>query len=247
MTAYLILIAAAFFAGVLNTIAGGGSFLTFPALVYAGVPPIPANATSAVAVFPGYLGGTLGFREEFAKFDRPMLIRMAIISLVGGLAGSLLLLVTPGKTFQVVVPWLLLFATLAFAAGDRVVAWSRARDLHFGKFTSPGVFLVAVYGGYFNGGLGIMLMALFAIVGMRELNAMNGLKNGISFVLSAISVATFAYAGIVRWPEAVVMMIAATIGGYAGAWVAKALSRQAVKRLIIVIGLVMSGVFFYRM
>lgn len=247
MTAYLILIAAAFFAGVLNTIAGGGSFLTFPALVYAGVPPIPANATSAVAVFPGYLGGALGFREEFAKFDRPTLVKLAVISIAGGLAGSLLLLVTPGKTFQVVVPWLLLFATLVFAAGDRVVAWSKRRDLHFGKFMNPGVFLVAVYGGYFNGGLGIMLMALFAIVGMRELNTMNGLKNGISFVLSAISVVTFAFAGIVRWPEAIVMMIAATIGGYAGAWVAKALSRQAVKWLIIVIGLVMSAIFFYRM
>lgn len=241
---YLLLIVAAFLAGGVNSIAGGGSFLTFPALVHVGIPIVAANATSAVAVFPGYLGGVAGFRRELSALDRRLLWRMTGVSLAGGLAGSLLLLVTSNQVFQAIVPWLLLFATLLFAVGDRVVAWSRARDPHVGRLLDGGVFIVAMYGGYFNGGLGILLMALFAIVGMRELNAMNGLKNGIAFVLSAVSLAIFAGAGLVRWPEALVMMGAATIGGYLGARIARRLSRNAVRALIILIGLGMSALFF---
>ncbi|HEY9460357.1 MAG TPA: sulfite exporter TauE/SafE family protein, partial [Paralcaligenes sp.] len=209
MTDYLLLIVAGFFAGGLNTIAGGGSFLTFPALVYAGVPIVSANATSAVAVFPGYIGAVAGFRGEIASFKRPTLIKLTIVSLLGGLIGSLLLLITSNETFKVLVPWLLLFATLLFGAGDYLVAWSKRRNFHLGKFLTPGVLCISIYGGYFNGGLGIMLMALFAVIGMRDMNIMNGLKNGISVVLSAISVITFAWAGLVQWPEAVIMMVAA--------------------------------------
>jgi uncharacterized membrane protein YfcA len=241
---HLLLIAAAFLAGGVNSIAGGGSFLTFPALVYAGIPVVSANATSAVAVFPGYFGGVVGFRAELATCDRAMLWRMTALSLAGGMVGSLLLLITSNQIFQSVVPWLLLFATAAFAAGDRFVAWSKANDLHFGRFLNIGVFLVSVYGGYFNGGLGIMLMALFAAVGMREIHTMNGLKNGVAFVLSAISVAIFAWAGLVHWPEAIVMMMAAVIGGYFGAHLARSLSRQVVRLFIIGVGFGMSLLFF---
>lgn len=246
MTHYLLLIVAGFLAGGLNTIAGGGSFLTFPALVYVGVPIVSANATSAVAVFPGYIGAVAGFRDEIASFERPTLIKLTLVSLLGGLIGSLLLLVTSNETFKILVPWLLLFATLLFGAGDYLVAWSKRRNFRLGKFLTPGVLCISVYGGYFNGGLGIMLMALFAVIGMRDMNIMNGLKNGISVVLSAISVITFAWAGLVQWPEAVIMMVAATVGGYLGAYAAKALSRRAIKMLIIAVGLVMSIVFFYR-
>jgi uncharacterized membrane protein YfcA len=245
MEDYLILAVAAFFAGTLNTVAGGGTFLTFPALVYAGVPVVSANATSAVAVFPGYLGGALGFRSEIAAFDRRRLVRIAGLTAIGGLAGSLLLLVSSNEAFSLVVPFLLAIATLTFAFGPKIQSLAR----RFGTGTGEGWFstiLVAIYGGYFNGGLGIVLLAVFSLWGMRDLNTMNGLKNGLSFILSAISVATFALAGIVAWPQARVMMVAATVGGYAGAPLARALPASVVRAVVIIVGTVMSLIFFLR-
>ncbi|MCO5155466.1 MAG: sulfite exporter TauE/SafE family protein [Aquamicrobium sp.] len=246
MTDALILAVAAFCAGVLNTVAGGGTFLTFPALVYTGVPVVVANATSAVAVFPGYLGGAVGFRSELAAYDRRRLVRIAAATAAGGLIGSLLLLVSSNEAFSVVVPFLLLAATLAFAFGDRMQAWAQRRRA--GKPEGwAGTVLVSIYGGYFNGGLGIVLLALFSLWGMRDLNVMNGLKNGLSFILSAISVATFAVAGIVVWPQAALMMAAATVGGYAGAPLARRLPRKVVRGVVIAVGLAMSAVFFARL
>lgn len=242
----LILVTAAFSAGVLNTIAGGGTFLTFPALVYAGVPVISANATSAVAVFPGYLGAAVGFRKELVAYDRKRLLRIVTITAGGGLVGSLLLLVSSNEAFEVIVPFLLIAATATFAFGEQIQAWSKRQQV--GKPEGWfGTVLVSIYGGYFNGGLGIVLLALFSLWGMRDLNAMNGLKNGLSFILSAISVVTFAAAGIVAWPEALVMMLAATIGGYAGAPVARVLPRQIVRGIVITVGVTMSALFLARL
>ncbi|MFC5584593.1 sulfite exporter TauE/SafE family protein [Nitratireductor kimnyeongensis] len=245
MEDYLILAVAAFFAGTLNTVAGGGTFLTFPALVYAGIPIVSANATSAVAVFPGYLGGALGFRSEIAAFDRRRLVHIAALTALGGLVGSLLLLVSSNKAFSLVVPFLLAIATVTFAFGTKIQSIAR----RFGSGTGKGWFstlLISIYGGYFNGGLGIVLLALFSLWGMRDLNTMNGLKSGLSFILSAISVITFAVAGIVAWPQALVMMVASTIGGYAGAPLARALPASVVRLVVIVVGTVMSLIFFSR-
>nr|WP_067297992.1 sulfite exporter TauE/SafE family protein [Marinobacterium profundum] len=241
---YLLLILAGYFAGVLNTIAGGGSFLTFPALVYAGIPPIAANATSAVAVLPGYLGGTLGFKRELKSLDRAMLLRLSLLGLVGGISGALLLLVTPAAVFDIAVPFLLLGATLLFAFGNRLMSLLRRSGTPLPM--APGLLLVAIYGGYFNGGLGIMLLAQFAAAGMKELNLMNGLKNLLSFVLSSISVVAFAVAGIVEWQPALIMMVAATLGGYSGAGIARALPVQVVRGIVIGVGLVMTLVFLLR-
>lgn len=242
----LLLAVAAFSAGVLNTVAGGGTFLTFPALVYTGVPVVAANATSAVAVFPGYLGGAVGFRQEIAAYDRKRLWRITAITAIGGLIGSLLLLVSSNKAFSFVVPFLLMAATFAFAFGEKIQEWARQRRV--GKPEGwVGNVIVSIYGGYFNGGLGIVLLALFSMWGMRDLNIMNGLKNGLSFILSAISVAVFALAGIVAWPQAVLMMVAATIGGYAGAPIARMLPRQVVRGIVIMVGIVMSMVFLARL
>ena len=243
---YLLLAAAAFCAGVLNTVAGGGTFLTFPALVYTGVPVVAANATSAVAVFPGYLGGAVGFKGELAAYDRNRLLRIVAFTAIGGLIGSLLLLVSSNEAFSVVVPFLLAAATLAFAFGDRLQRWAQHRRA--GKPEGAlGTLLVSIYGGYFNGGLGIVLLALFSLWGMRDLNVMNGLKNGLSFILSAISVATFALAGIVAWPQAILMMVAATVGGYAGAPLARMLPRKVVRGVVIAVGVAMSAVFLARL
>ncbi len=247
MSDYILLFLAAFGAGVLNTIAGGGTFLTFPALVFVGIPPVVANATSAVSVFPGYLAGAMGFRTELRQFDRKRLMRLIAITFVGGFAGSVLLLVSSNKAFSVVVPFLLLAATFAFLFGDRVRAWAAGNRLAVTPEGGLGMLVVSVYGGYFNGGLGIVLLALFSLWGMSDIHRMNGLKNGLSFALSAVSVVTFAVAGAVEWRQAFVMMIASTLGGYAGAPMARALPRHVVRGFIAIIGFGMSGLFFYRL
>lgn len=246
MTEVLILLLAAFGAGIVNSIAGGGTFLTFPALVYVGVPPVIANATSAVAVFPGYLSAAAGFREEIGSLDRAKLVRAIGVSLVGGLVGGLFLLVSSDDVFSVVVPFLLLAATAAFAFQTQLQGWMRNGAFRAQPYGVFGLFAVAVYGGYFNGGLGIVLLALFALWGMENLNLMNGLKNALSFVISAISVATFAVAGIVEWQAALLMALAAIAGGYAGARLARVLPKPVVRAVIIGIGLTMSAVFFAR-
>jgi uncharacterized membrane protein YfcA len=167
--------------------------------------------------------------------------------LAGGLAGSGLLLVSSNEAFALVVPFLLLGATFAFLFGDRLRRWAASKARTMTPEGALGLFMVAICGGYFNGGLGIVLLALFALWGMTDLNRMNALKLGISFLLSAISVAVFAAAGLVAWPQAVVMMIAATVGGYAGAPLARALPKTVVKGVIATVGFTMSSVFFCRL
>lgn len=247
----LLLSLAALGAGVLNAIAGGGSFLTFPALVLTGVPPIAANATSAVAVSPGYLGSALGFRAELAALPRALLWREGLICGAGGVAGALLLLVTPAKVFSALVPWLLLFATLVFAFGPKLLSAWRGRSpaaepSPTAWARSVGLLVVAVYGGYFNGGLGILLMALYTLAGESRIHTANALKNLNSLLLSLLSVAAFAWAGAVHWPQALLMAAAATAGGFGGARIARRLPAVWVRGIVIGTGVVMSVLFFLR-
>ena len=238
--------AAALAAGALNAVAGGGSFLTFPALVFAGVPPLAANATSAMAVAPGYLGSTLGFRAELRALPRALWQREVAVAALGGLAGAALLLLTPERLFGALVPWLLLVATALFALGPRLLAQGRGRAGHPG-LRLPGLAVVAMYGGYFNGGLGILLMALYTLAGEGRLNTVNALKNLNSLVLSLLSVLAFAWAGAIVWPQALWMMFWATLGGWWGARLARRLPASWVRGLVIATGLTMSGVFFSRL
>ena len=240
---------AAFGAGVLNAIAGGGTFLTFPALVWAGVPPIAANATSALAVCPGYLGSALGFRQELAALPRTLLLREVALSALGGVAGALLLLVTPARVFAGIVPWLLLLATALFAFGPRLAAWAGGGSGGAGALAGwrpPALLAVALYGGYFNGGLGILLMALYLLVGEQRLNTVNALKNLNSFVLSVVSVIAFALGGAIEWRHGLLMALLATLGGFAGARLARRLPVRVVRALVIAVGLAMSALFFAR-
>jgi uncharacterized protein len=249
LTASPLLAAAAFSAGVLNAIAGGGSFLTFPALVFVGVPPIVANATSALAVSPGYLGSTLGFRPELRALPARRLKREMLISATGGVTGALLLLVTPAHLFTGIVPWLLLFATVLFAIGPLIArqAWAAARDGHaLPRWHEPALLAVSIYGGYFNGGLGILLMALYTVTGESRLNVVNALKNLNSLVLSWLSVAAFVVAGAIAWKEGLLMMLAATAGGFFGARWSKRWPARWVRWGVVVVGLAMSAVFFAR-
>jgi uncharacterized membrane protein YfcA len=250
LASYPLLALAAFAAGVLNAIAGGGSFLTFPALVFTGVPPIVANATSALAVSPGYLGSTLGFRTELRELPVARLRREMAISAAGGVIGALLLLVTPGHLFSGIVPWLLLFATVLFAAGPAIARRTQGRTPDAGgqaRWRDPGLMAVAIYGGYFNGGLGILLMALYTLAGEQRLNTVNALKNLNSLVLSWLSVAAFVLAGAIAWKQGLLMMAAATAGGYVGAHWARRLPAQWVRAGVVLTGLAMSAVFFARL
>ena len=240
-----VLSAVAFAAGILNSIAGGGTFLTFPALVWAGVPPVAANATSAVAVFPGYLGGAAGFRRELSQLNPSGLRRVNLHSLVCGVIGALLLLITPNELFTTMVPFLLVAATATFAFQAPLQRLRTAGRFAVQPFRAPGLLLVSVCGGYFNGGLGIVLLALYSLWGLADLNAMNGLKNAASFVISAVSVTTFAGASVAHWPEALLMILAAA-GGYAGARLARRRTSPVVRALVIAIGVSMSAAFFAR-
>jgi hypothetical protein len=247
MIDFIILMIAAFGAGVLNTIAGGGTFLTLPALVFTGVPPVAANATSAIAVFPGYLAGALGFHRELKEYERWRLARLVAITLLGSLAGSGLLLISSNETFSIIVPFLLLAATLTFLFGERIRVWAASKSGAVRPEGPVGLFAVSVYGGYFNGGLGIVLLALFSLWGMTDIHRMNGLKNALSFALSAISVIVFSAAGIVQWPQAIVMMIASSIGGYIGAPIARTIPRQVLVGIVATIGFGMSLIFLVRL
>lgn len=241
----LLLLAAAFAAGALNAVAGGGSFLTFPALMMAGVPPVNANATSTVAVSPGALASAFGYRQELKTLGNSLNLPLMIgISLVGGLAGALLLLWTPERLFEAIVPWLLLFATVLFAFGPKVSAYAR-RHFTMGQ-TSLMVlqFLIAVYGGYFGGGIGILMLALLGVFGLTDLNAMNGMKTLLSGCLNAIAVVAFVVGGAVYWHEAIIMAVAAVAGGYVGASVARRIPGPILRKFVIVVGVLMTVYFF---
>ncbi len=243
-----LLLAAAFGAGALNAVAGGGSFLTLPALVFTGLPPVLANATGTVALLPGYMAGAWGFREDMQAPPGLTLPRLAMLSLVGGACGAMLLLVTDDRTFRILIPWLLLAATVLFAIGPTIVRRSRAREGGAASSVraSIGVLAVSVYGGYFNGGLGILLLALFGLLGQSGLHAANGSKNVVSALLTAIAVLVYAAGGLVVWPQALVMMVAATAGGYFGARMARRVPPAVLRVGIVCIGLLMSFIFFAR-
>jgi len=246
VTTSLLLLAAAFLAGAMNAVAGGGSFLTLPALIYAGVPPVAANATGTVALLPGYASGVYGYRHDLEPVGGVGLVTLSVVSLTGGLIGAALLLVTPDSVFRSIVPWLLLVATALFAFGGMLAARLRAVGLHGTGAMLATLFAVSVYGGYFNGGLGILLLAQLSLFGMTNLNAMNVLKNLFSAVLTAIAVAAYAVGGAVEWSYAALMTLAAVAGGYVGARVGRKIPSRILRAGIIAVGLAMSVLFFLK-
>lgn len=247
MTDTLTMLAAGFIGGMLNAVAGGGTFITFPALVASGVPVVSANATSTVAALPGYLAAAIGFRHDIARIERRLVLRLTLWTLVGGVIGSSLLLVSSNKAFSALVPFLLLGATSIFVWGARVRGWAAQHRSMVVPFGAGTMVPVAIYGGYFNGGLGIVLLALFALWGMTDLNQMNGLKSWLSFALSVISFAIFASGGQVAWLPAAVMSVGTILGGYLGAPVARRIPVRWLRALIAAIGFGMTALFFWRL
>lgn len=244
---------AAFFAGLINSVAGGGSFLSFPALVFVGIPPIAANATSTAAVWPGSVASMLAYRKAFTPEARKLLPPLLITGVIGGALGARILLYTPQQTFMKLVPWLLLCATLLFVASGRITKWVRARSsahasgdkfLMFG-----GLFLelfIAMYVGYFGAGVGILVLALLAVLGMEDIHTMNGVKNLLVAVVNGVALAIFIWSKIIFWPQALVMLVGASVGGYGGAYVAQRIEPKYVRRLVICVGFGMSAYFFAR-
>ena len=246
MIAFALLAVAAFVAGIMNAVAGGGTFLTFPALVFVGVPSVVANASNAVALFPGSLASAWAYRRDFRNFDGVSFQAILAISLAGGGVGALLLLATPERTFDAVVPWLLLAATLVFAFGPRVTPWLR-RLHHIGPVTLLVIqFAVGVYGGYFGGAMGIVMLAVYSLFGMTDINAMNASKTLLSGAINGIAVVCFVAAGIIAWPQTLVMLVAAVLGGYFGARMARRLNPAHLRMGIIVISVGVTLAFFLR-
>jgi hypothetical protein len=239
-----LLVLAACGAGALNSIAGGGSFLSFPALVLTGVPPVLANATSTVALWPGSLASTLGYREEL-RAERERLVWLSAVSLGGGVAGALLLLLTPSKVFEGLVPFLLLAATLVFTFGDAVRARLPAASSSRGAVTALWA-LIAVYGGYFGGGMGLLMLAALTLLGMSELHRMNALKSGLGVLVNGVAVAVFAVAGAVQWAQAGLMIAGSMVGGYAGARLARRVDPKRVRPVVVFLGWTLTVAFFYR-
>lgn len=244
-----LLFAAAFGAGVMNSIAGGGTFLTLPTLIFTGVPPRVANATSTVALLPGSFASALGYLPELKR--QRLLLPLVGISFVGSVIGAVLLLVTPERTFEVLIPWLMLTATSLFAAGPAITRRMRkgaAAMREHGRLTlatAAAQFVIAVYGGYFGAGIGILMLAALALSGMEDLHAMNGLKNGLATAINSVAVITFLLAGIVLWQQAAVMIVASVAGGFAGVKLARVLPTRVTRAVIITIGTVLTTWFFY--
>ena len=245
--ATLILLTAAFLAGAINSIAGGGTLLSFPALVWLGRDPILANATNTVALWPGSFAGVVGFRREVASARRWLLF-LTIPSLIGGTAGAILLLHTSSTTFSNLVPFLILGATLLLAAQE-VIA-QKLQIVAQGHRWMAAAFgfqlLVGIYGGYFGAGMGILMLAALGLIGLTDLHQMNGLKNLMAICINGVAAIYFAFSGAVLWRDAGMMAAASIVGGYLGAKVARRLGRKFVRGLVVAIGLTMTVALWLR-
>jgi uncharacterized membrane protein YfcA len=245
----VLLAGAGFAAGLLNAVAGGGTFLSLPVLIYVGVPPVSANATATLTALPGYISSAWGFRNDMQREGVLSFCAIAGVGVVGSVVGAFLLIITPGDTFLWVVPWLLLLATVMFAFGPASLRAMQKRGMgSAGVVVSVAAILaVSIYGGYFNGGLGIMLLATFGFIGYVNLHGMNGLKNVLSAVVSLVSAITFIVTGLIAWEPALVMAISATAGGYLGARISRRIVRtDLLRHFVTAIGFIMATVFFLR-
>jgi hypothetical protein len=245
-TRLLLVAISAFLAGIMNAIAGGGTLLTFPALIALGLSPLTANATSTVALVPGALTSMLGYRGEL-NGARKWAVALFLPSLVGGGLGAQLLLHTPGSTFGHVVPWLVLGATTLFVAQKPLLRWIRGHQtttLDDDALTAAGAtapllawqFLIGIYGGYFGAGVGILMLAALGFMGFTNLHRMNGLKNWGGFCMNMVASVTFAFSGLVNWPVALTMAGAAMMGGYLGSRAAQRVPQHYVRAVVVLIG-----------
>ena len=251
ITELIVLCASAMLAGIVNSVAGGGTLLTFPALVWTLGNPVIANATSTTVLFPGSLAAIWGYRREVAN-QRKWIVPLIVPSLIGGLLGTWLIVSQPDKVFEVLVPWLILLATVLFLLQPMISRWTGIGQPH--QQPSPIVFagiigfqfLVALYGGYFGAGIGILMLSSLALMGVGDIHQMNALKSLLASAINGMSVVIFLAYGKVDWRFAVPMIIAAIAGGFLGASVARRLNKDLVRYSVIAIGLALAVYYFAR-
>ncbi len=241
----LVAFAAAFLAGAVNSVAGGGTLITFPTLVWLGLPSVIANATNTLAIWPGSLGGMWGYRRELRQAPSRMWA-LVVPSLVGGILGAILLRFTPPAVFDVLVPYLILFATLLFMAQEpiqRKLKTTQSARHATTRWLAGAIvfqFFVALYGGYFGAGIGILMLAALSIMGLTDIYQMNGLKNFFALCINGVAALYFVWAHMIHWPDAILMAMAAIAGGYGSAGIARRLGPRTVRRIVIGIGFAMT-------
>ncbi len=243
-----LLFLAGFLSGVVNAIAGGGTFLTFGALTLAGLPPISANATSSIAQFPGYITSTLAYLSDIKVMWRDA-IAFALISVVGAFAGSLILLSLDNPSFGAMVPWLLIAATALFAAGPWLRPAVKTDDAEPGSGSLAGrivQFFTSIYGGFFGAGMGVMMLATLGLTEGGGYHRLNAMKNLLSIVIAAVAILVFATGGVVAWLQAAVMVPGVALGGYAGVWTARRVPQTVVRLFVVAVGLFLALYYFTR-
>jgi uncharacterized membrane protein YfcA len=248
----VVIVIAAIVAGAINSIAGGGTLISFPALMWVGLNPIIANATNTVALWPASFAGMVGFRRELSTIPRWLLL-LTIPSVFGASLGAWLLLRTPTKTFEQIVPLLILTATVLLAGQEfisrRLGGVARAHEhptVGWVTFVFVFQFLVAIYGGYFGAGMGILMLAALGFIGLTDLHQMNGLKNLLAICINGVAAIYFAISGAVEWHDGIIMAIAGIAGGYFGARIARKLGRKFVRGFVVAIGLIMTVALFFK-
>jgi uncharacterized membrane protein YfcA len=247
MLEFLLIFAVSFLAGAINSIAGGGTFLTFPALLFIGVPPVVANATSTVALWPASLAYTFQYRKRINE-DKKFLMKILLISFIGAVVGAVILLTIPEDNFKSLVPWLLLFATLIFTFGKHITKIIPKPSEGENQLTKWRVAILAccsVYGGFFGAGMGIVILALLEFMGFKDIHRMNALKGIIAIFVNGVAVAVFLIAGIVDYKLATIMLLGAVSGGYAGSTFALKLPADRIKLIIIAISWIITVYSFY--
>ena len=241
------LIAIGMLGGVWNAVAGGATLFTFPALMAVGLPPVVANATNYLALLPSNAAALPAYRKELQAVG-PALWPLMFVSGLGAIAGSLLLLVSDPSVFEVLIPFLIFMATLLFAFGEPLR--TRLMSLAGGKSTGitvyAALFLCSIYGGYFGAGLGIILLAIAQIMGYSDFHVANGIKNLLATSFTILSIIVFGVGGLINWPAAIAMMAGAVFGGVFGGYAAKLVNQTYLRAFVILFGLVLSGVYFYR-
>ena len=233
-------------AGAINSVAGGGSFFTLPTLLYAGITPVVANATSTLAMLPGSVASAVAYRREL-RSRAGWLVPLGIVSLAGGFLGGVLLVGTSDTSFMRLLPWLMLLAAVTFTFGDRVRRTLSLEHLQGHVWPVATLqFVIAIYGGYFGGGMGIMMLASFALGGMLDIHEMNGLKTLLGVAINALALGEFIIKGVVAWEPGLIMVAGSVVGGYFGAVLARKVEPRWVRAFVIVIGWAMTIYFFIR-
>jgi len=242
-TTVLILVGAGILGGAANAIAGGGTFFTFPALIATGLDPLTANVSNAVAIYPGHAAAVPAYRHELRALG-PQLAGRGLIAALGGLVGAGLLIWSGEAVFSGLVPWLLLLAPLIFWASGYLHRLTTRIRANGPVVTLPIQFLFALYGGYFGAGLGVLLMATLALIGVQDVQSANAQKNLLATLITTISVGLFVTAGMVAWPETITVLVRAIIGGYFGAWFARRIPANILRYGIVAIGFGLSIYYF---